>query len=61
MKGPPKTPLLLLLCLFAVPVLAAVLDGVFEVRSAYVTVDQGVFKLNAHTEYPAQRPDPQPR
>lgn len=30
----------------------AMLDGVFEVRSAYVTVDEGVYQLNARTEYP---------
>jgi uncharacterized protein DUF4390 len=57
MKGP-KTPavalpvlLLLLLCVLR-PAQAAVLDGVFEVRSAYLTVDEGVFQLNARTEYP---------
>lgn len=32
--------------------LAAMLDGVFEVRTAYVTVDEGVYQLNARTEYP---------
>lgn len=31
---------------------AAVLDGTFEVRSAYVSVDDGVYQLNARTEYP---------
>jgi hypothetical protein len=30
----------------------AMLDGVFEVRSAYLTVDEGVYQLNARTEYP---------
>lgn len=53
MKGPSKTPsLLLLLCLFALPVVAAVLDGEFEVRSAYVSDDHGVYTLNVETQYP---------
>lgn len=47
----------LLLCvgflgLLAPAARAAVLDGVFEVRSAYVTVDNGVYQLNARVEYP---------
>jgi hypothetical protein len=32
--------------------LAAALDGVLEVRSAYVNVDKGVFLLHARVEYP---------
>jgi hypothetical protein len=55
MKGPTKTPAiaLLVLLLFALRAAdAAVLDGVLEVRSAYLTVDEGVFELNARTEYP---------
>lgn len=56
MKGPQKTPaiaaLLALLCACLQPAIAAVLDGVFEVRSAYLTVDAGVYQLNARTEYP---------
>jgi hypothetical protein len=57
MKGPQKTPaiaalLALLLCACLQPAIAAVLDGVFEVRSAYLTVDAGVYQLNARTEYP---------
>jgi hypothetical protein len=32
--------------------LADALDGVLEVRSAYVNVDRGVFLLHARTEYP---------
>jgi hypothetical protein len=63
MKGPKKTRAvgaprprqlllaLLLWCAVAVAP-AAVLDGVFEVRSAYLTVDDGVFLLNTRTEYP---------
>jgi hypothetical protein len=63
MKGPEKTraigatrrwQLLLALLLWGIAAAApaAVLDGVFEVRSAYITVDDGVFLLNARTEYP---------
>jgi hypothetical protein len=32
--------------------LAAALDGILEVRSAYVNVDHGVFLLHARIEYP---------
>jgi Domain of unknown function (DUF4390) len=32
--------------------LAAALDGVLEVRSAYVNIDKGVFLLHARVEYP---------
>jgi len=31
---------------------AAALDGVLEVRSAYVNIDHGVFQLHARLEYP---------
>ena len=31
---------------------AAALDGVLEVRSAYVNIDNGVFQLHARVEYP---------
>lgn len=37
---------------FAGAVLANALDGVLEVRSAYVNVDHGVFKLHARVQYP---------
>src|SRR5215212_3250906 len=47
---------LLLAALFAAGTGAAaradVLDGVLEVRSAYVTVEQGVFQLFARVAYP---------
>ena len=33
-------------------VCAAALDGVLEVRSAYVNIDKGVFLLHARVEYP---------
>jgi hypothetical protein len=36
----------------AAQALAEPLDGVLEVRSAYVNVDKGVFQLNARIEYP---------
>ena len=32
--------------------MAAALDGVLEVRSAYVNIDRGVFLLHARVEYP---------
>jgi hypothetical protein len=52
-RGLPLVAMLVLLLPFAArPALGAVLDGVFEVRSAYLTVDQGVFQLNVRTEYP---------
>lgn len=34
------------------PVHADTLDGVLEVRSAYINVDHGVFQLHARIEYP---------
>jgi hypothetical protein len=43
---------MLLLAGVARPAAGAVLDGVFEVRSAYLTVDEGVYQLNVRTEYP---------
>ena len=59
MKGPTKThaihawTLVLALLVSALPVAhGAMLDGVFEVRSAYLTVDEGVYQLNARTEFP---------
>lgn len=52
-----RGPVWLAICLgflglLAPAVRAAVLDGLFEVRSAYVTVDGGVYQLNARVEYP---------
>ena len=44
--------ILLLLALCAPGAQAAALDGTLEVRSAYVTVDGGVFQLNVRTLYP---------
>jgi len=59
MKGPYKTratpgwTLSFALLALMVPVaFGAMLDGVFEVRTAYLTVDEGVYQLNARTEYP---------
>jgi hypothetical protein len=43
---------LLLLGIWGGLVLADALDGVLEVRSAYVDVDKGVFLLHARVEYP---------
>lgn len=43
---------LLLLGAWGGLVLADALDGVLEVRSAYVDVDKGVFLLHARVEYP---------
>ncbi len=46
-------PSILLACLFAATgALANALDGVLEVRSAYVNVDHGVFKLHTRVQYP---------
>jgi hypothetical protein len=51
--GLPFVAMLVLLQAFASrPAAGAALDGVFEVRSAYLTVDEGVFLLNVRTEYP---------
>ena len=44
--------LLLLLCTWAAGVYGDALDGVLEVRSAYVNIDKGVFLLHARVEYP---------
>lgn len=44
--------LLLLLGIWGGGVFADALDGVLEVRSAYVDVDKGVFLLHARVEYP---------
>ena len=59
MKGPQKTrtipawmPSLAMLLLAVPAAFGAMLDGVFEVRTAYLTVDEGVYQLNARTEYP---------
>ena len=41
-----------MLAVAAAGVLADALDGVLEVRSAYVNVDNGVFLLHARVEYP---------
>jgi hypothetical protein len=41
-----------LLCMLHSPAIADALDGVLEVRSAYVNVDRGVFLLHARVEYP---------
>jgi hypothetical protein len=43
---------LLLLAAFGPRLPAEALDGTLEVRSAYVTVDGGVFQLNVQTLYP---------
>ncbi len=47
---------LALLCVLALGLCgvawAAALDGVLEVRSAYVNIDKGVFLLHARVEYP---------
>jgi Domain of unknown function (DUF4390) len=47
-----KRILILLLSAWAVSVSADALDGVLEVRSAYVNIDNGVFLLHARVEYP---------
>jgi hypothetical protein len=44
--------LLLMLSAWAAGVYADALDGVLEVRSAYVNIDNGVFLLHARVEYP---------
>src|SRR5690348_3412693 len=41
-----------LLAMGAALALADALDGVLEVRSAYVNIDSGVFLLHARVEYP---------
>jgi hypothetical protein len=42
----------LVLAAWAVDAYADALDGVLEVRSAYVNIDKGVFLLHARVEYP---------
>lgn len=42
----------LLLALWSALAFADALDGVLEVRSAYVNIDNGVFLLHARVEYP---------
>jgi hypothetical protein len=42
----------LILALASVFALADALDGILEVRSAYVNIDNGVFLLHARIEYP---------
>ena len=44
--------LVLLLCAGATGAFADALDGVLEVHSAYVNIDNGVFLLHARVEYP---------
>jgi len=44
--------LMLLLCAGATAAFADALDGVLEVHSAYVNIDNGVFLLHARVEYP---------
>lgn len=44
--------LALVLSTWALRVCADALDGVLEVRSAYVNIDNGVFLLHARVEYP---------
>lgn len=56
-QGSPSSAMLRLAVLLTVLLMpwaarTAVLDGTFEVTSAYVTVDQGVFLLNVRTVYP---------
>jgi Domain of unknown function (DUF4390) len=48
----PFQALILLFSAWAVGVYADALDGVLEVRSAYVNIDNGVFLLHARVEYP---------
>ena len=51
-EGPLIKLLFLLLVAWAASAYADALDGVLEVRSAYVNVDNGVFMLHARVEYP---------
>jgi hypothetical protein len=48
----PFRALILLLSLWAMDAYADALDGVLEVHSAYVNIDNGVFLLHARVEYP---------
>jgi hypothetical protein len=47
-----RSLLVLILWAWAAGVHADALDGVLEVRSAYVNIDNGVFLLHARVEYP---------
>lgn len=47
-----RSLLILLLTAWAAAAFADALDGVLEVRSAYVNIDNGVFLLHARIEYP---------
>ena len=47
-----RAVLILLLSAWVVGAYADALDGVLEVRSAYVNIDNGVFLLHARVEYP---------
>ena len=51
-RGVHRYVLGLALALCCALVLADALDGVLEVRSAYVNIDNGVFLLHARVEYP---------
>jgi hypothetical protein len=44
--------LIVLLSMWATGARADALDGVLEVHSAYVNIDNGVFLLHARVEYP---------
>jgi hypothetical protein len=48
----PLRALVVLLCVWAMGAYADALDGVLEVHSAYVNIDNGVFLLHARVEYP---------
>jgi Domain of unknown function (DUF4390) len=48
----PFRALLVLLSMWATGAYADALDGVLEVHSAYVNIDNGVFQLHATVEYP---------
>jgi hypothetical protein len=48
----PIRALILLLCAWATGAFGDALDGVLEVHSAYVNIDNGVFLLHARVEYP---------
>ena len=56
MYAPARTGLVLLLLVALVTSqrssAAGQLDGDFQIRSAFVVVDQGVLQLNAHVQYP---------
>lgn len=52
MRAPLTLAALLASLLAGAGAMANALDGVLEVRSAYVNVDHGVFKLHARVQYP---------